>query len=108
MKKPNKIDHSHAVYNLKYQLAIVTKYRRKSLSTPMLKRLEEIFTEQCHNWSLELLEFGGESDHIHLLIDAHPILEMSKFINSLKTVSSRLIRKEFSEHLANFYGEPVL
>lgn len=107
-KKPIKRAHYHAVYNLKYHLVLVTKYRRKCLTQEMLQRLEAICQEQCEHWSLELLEFGGEADHIHLLLDAHPALEMSKFINSLKTVSSRLIRKEYAEHLSGFYWKPVL
>ena len=106
--KPNKRAHFHAVYNLKYHLVLVTKYRKKCFSETILKRLEEICFKQCENWSIELLEFGGEADHIHLLLDAHPSLQMSKFINSLKTVSSRLVRKEFEKHLQQYFWKPVL
>ncbi len=74
----------------------------------MLERLEVICREQCEKWDIELLEFGGEADHVHLLLAFHPNTMPSKFINSLKTVSSRLIRKEFSEHLSSFYWKPVL
>ena len=59
-------------------------------------------------WGIELTEFGGEADHIHLLLDMHPNIMPSRFINSLKTVTSRLLRKEFSEHLSKFYWKPVL
>jgi putative transposase len=52
------------------------------------------------------VEFGGEADHVHLLLDAHPALDMSKYINSLKTVTSRMIRKEFAVHLQRFYWNP--
>lgn len=100
--------HYHAVYNIKYHLVLVTKYRRKCFTRKMLQRLEVICREQCLHWSMELIEFGGEEDHIHLLLDGHPALEMSRFINSLKTVTSRLIRKEFPEHLSQFYWKPVL
>jgi putative transposase len=55
-----------------------------------------------------LLEFGGEADHVHLLFSAYPNLDLSKFINNLKTVSSRMIRKNFPEHLKGFYYKPVL
>lgn len=100
--------HWHCVYQLKYHLVFVTKYRRKCFTKPMLSRLEAICKEQCLGWDIELIEFGGEADHIHLLLDMHPNIMPSKFINSLKTVTSRLIRKEFSEHLAKFYWKPVL
>ena len=56
----------------------------------------------------QLVEFGGESDHIHIMLDMHPNIMPSKLVNNLKTVSSRLMRKEFSEHLAKFYWKPVM
>jgi len=49
-----------------------------------------------------------EADHIHLLLDMHPNIMPSRFINSLKTVTSRLLRKEFSNHLKKYYWKPVL
>jgi putative transposase len=71
-----------------------------------LDRLHEIFKEQCENGSVTLVEFNGEEDHVHLLIDAHPSMDLSKFINSIKTVSSRLVRKEFKTHIDKFYWKP--
>lgn len=100
--------HYHCVYNLKYHLVLVTKYRRKCFTAAMLTRLEEICRELCQKWEVELAEFGGEADHVHLLLDMHPNIMPSKFINNLKTVSSRLMRKEFANHLAKYYWKPVL
>ncbi len=98
--------HHHAKYDLKYHLVLVTKYRKKCITKEILKRLEEIIRDICKKWDVEVLEFSGEEDHIHLLISAHPSMELSKFINNLKTISSRLIRKEFKEHLSKFYWKP--
>lgn len=100
--------HYHCVYKLKYHLVLVTKYRRKCFTAPMLKRLEQLCRELCTKWDVGLDEFGGEDDHIHLMLDFHPNMMPSKFINNLKTVTSRLMRKEFSEHLKNYYWKPVL
>ena len=98
--------HHHAKYDLKYHLVLVTKYRKRCITKDMLNRLEEIMKDVCNKWDVEVLEFSGEEDHIHLLISAHPSMKLSKFINNLKTVSSRLIRKEFKEHLSKFYWKP--
>ncbi|MGI9278158.1 MAG: IS200/IS605 family transposase [Endozoicomonas sp.] len=38
----------------------------------------------------------------------HPNIMPSKSVNNLKTVTSRLIRKEFSQHLKSYFWEPVL
>ena len=100
--------HYPCVYKLTYHLVLVTKYRKKCLSNEMLNRLEEIVKKNCADWEIDLLEFNGEADHIHLLLEMHPNIMPSKFINNLKTVSSRLIRKEFEEELKPYYWKPVL
>jgi putative transposase len=87
---------------------LVTKYQRKCFNKKMIKRLEELCDHVCKLWDIELLEFGGEADHVHLLISVHPNVMPSKFVNNLKTVTSRLIRKEFSEELNKYYWKPVL
>ena len=107
MKNTLTKSHFHAVYKLNYHLVLVTKYRHQCINKDMLARLREIFEDQCANWSIELLEFNGESDHVHLLLNTHPAMDLSKLINSMKTVSSRLIRKEFAAHLKKYYWEPV-
>lgn len=98
---------NHSVFSLQYHLVFVTKYRRKCISPEMLERLREIFRDAVRNWKGELIEFNGESDHVHLLISLNPKLRLSDFVGNMKTVSSRLIRKEFSEELAEFYWKPV-
>lgn len=106
IKKGNRKSHFHAVYNLKYHLVLVTKYRNKVITKEILERLGVIFSEQSEKWSVRLVEFNGEADHVHLLIDAHPSMDLSKYINSIKTVSSRLIRKEFKTHVDKYYWKP--
>ena len=100
--------HYHCVYKLTYHLVLVTKYRKNCLSNEMLNRLEEIIKKNCTDWEIDLIEFNGEADHVHILLDMHPNIMPSKFINNLKTVSSRLIRKEFEEELKPYYWKPVL
>jgi putative transposase len=98
---------SHAVYNLKLHIVFVTKYRRKTLSPDLLGYLETAFGEILSAWRCKLLEFGGEPDHVHLLIDIHPALDISVLINNLKTASARRTRNRFADHLAPFYRKPL-
>ena len=98
----------HCVFNLNYHLVLVTKYRRKCISAAMLERLKIICTELTEKWECELLEFNGEADHVHLLLSLNPKVAPSVFANNIKTVSSRLIRRDFGEVLAKVYwGKPV-
>ncbi|WP_376984252.1 IS200/IS605 family transposase (plasmid) [Borrelia recurrentis] len=60
----------------------------------------------CSLWKITLNEFNHDKDHIHLLLEFTPNIQPSKFINNLKTVSSRLIRKKYSTHLDKYYWKP--
>jgi len=75
----------------------------------MLERLRQIFGDTLAKWECELVEFSGESDHLHILMSVNPKAQPSKLVNNLKTVSSRLIRKEFADHVNQVYcGQPVM
>jgi putative transposase len=45
---------------------------------------------------MELREFAGESDHVHLLVNYPPKVRLSELVNSLMGVSSRRMKQEFS------------
>jgi putative transposase len=75
-------------------LVFVTKYRRDVFTKPILEELRRIFQNVCKDFSAELAEFEGERDHVHLLVNYPPKVSVSKLVNSLKGVSSRLVRKK--------------
>ncbi|MGB3512748.1 MAG: IS200/IS605 family transposase [Microcoleaceae cyanobacterium] len=97
-----------SVYSLTVHIVFVTKYRKKVITCEILQQLNKIFDETCSKWECELVEFNGEVDHVHLLITFNPKVQLSKFIANLKTVSSRLIRRDFADYLARFYTKPLL
>ncbi len=82
------------VFLMHVHLVFVTKYRRKVFSTQVLDDLKIIFTSVCNDFEACLVEFEGEGDHVHLLVEYPPKVSISKLVNSLKGVSSRLIRKK--------------
>jgi putative transposase len=98
---------SHCAYALHYHLVLVTKYRKRCITEPMLERIEEIARDRCVGWGGDLFEFSGEADHVHMLVSLPPTAELSRFANNMKTTTSRLVRKDFAEHLAKFYWKPV-
>ena len=75
-------------------LVFVTKYRRKVFTQQILNELRAIFSSVCTDFESRLVEVEGEGDHVHLLIEYPPKVSVSKLVNSLKGVSSRLIRKK--------------
>lgn len=68
----------------------------------MLVRCEEIMREVCADFEVELREFNGEHDHVHLLVHYPPKVALSKLVNSLKGVSARLLRKEYAPHVREY------
>lgn len=82
------------VFNLHVHLVFITKYRRDVFTSRVLDDLKKIFAKVCLDFDAELEEFNGEHDHVHLLINYPPKVSVSSLVNSLKGVSSRLIRKK--------------
>ena len=95
----------HSVYSLKYHLVVITKYRHKCINSEILDELEKIFTRLLNDKDCKVLEFKGEKDYIHVLFETPPHIQLSKLVNILKTVSSRLIKKDYEEHLKEYYWE---
>jgi putative transposase len=78
---------------------LVVKYRRKVITKEIGIRLQAICENITQKWDCEIAEFVFEEDHIHLLITAHPSMDLSVFVNNLKTVTSRMIRKEYNSEI---------
>lgn len=91
----NEIRHGrHCVFNMHVHLVFVTKYRRGVFTKQILDDLKIIFEQVCLDFESELVEFDGEHDHVHLLVNYPPKVSVSKLVNSLKGVSSRMIRQK--------------
>lgn len=97
---------NHATFRIQYHVIFIVKYRHKCINGEILERLNLIFRDVLRKWDCDLLEFSGESDHVHLLIDGHPSLNLSRLVGNLKTVSARRIRTEYAEHLKPFFWKP--
>ncbi|WP_212876734.1 IS200/IS605 family transposase [Helicobacter pylori] len=94
MKRIDDIRHGrHCVFLIHVHLVFVTKYRRSAFNKEVIDFLGSVFAKVCKDFESELVEFDGESDHVHLLINYPPKVSVSKLVNSLKGVSSRLVRK---------------
>ena len=84
----------HCTFLMHVHLVFVAKYRRKVFTKPILNDLEQIFSKVCSDFESELVEFDGEHDHVHLLVNYPPKVSVSKLVNSLKGASSQRIRKK--------------
>lgn len=79
----------HSVTDLKIHLICVTKYRRSVLTAEGLSVVEKAFKSVAVKMGFQVLEFNGEGDHVHCLLEYPPKLSVSQMVNGLKGVSSR-------------------
>jgi putative transposase len=84
----------HCVFKMHVHLVFVAKYRRRVFDAKAIALLRSIFHDVCVDFEARLVEMEGERDHVHLLIEYPPKVAISHLVNSLKGVSSRLLRKE--------------
>ncbi len=88
-------------------LVFVAKYRRQVFDADAIQKLRLYFASVCEDFEAELVEMDGEDDHVHLLVNYPPKVAVSNLVNSLKGVSSRLLRKERPD-IANRYHKNML
>ncbi|MGB5036392.1 MAG: IS200/IS605 family transposase [Blastocatellia bacterium] len=108
MTKRDEIRHGrHCVSAMHVHLVFVAKYRRRIFDRDAIRRLRAIFAKVCTDFGAELVEMDGEGDHVHLLVEYPPKVAVSGLVNSLKGVSSRLLRVQRPD-LASRYWKGVL
>ena len=96
----------YCVYKNFVHLVFVTKYRRGVFTDSMLEVTHKAIAESCQKMGGELLEFGGEDDHIHLMVCVPPTKSLCHFAGRLKGVSSFVIRKQFPKEIKKMlWGE---
>ena len=95
------------VYLLHVHLVFVTKYRKSIFRATYLNAMKEIFAKICFDFDSFLKDFNGEGDHVHLLVEYPTKVSIAKLVNSLKGVSSRLLKKRYPE-IASYYWKGAL
>lgn len=80
------------MFMMHVHLVFVTKYRRNVFAKEILDDLRQIFARVCADFEAQLIEFDGEDDHVHLLVNYPPRVAVSRLVNSLKGAFSRVIQ----------------
>ena len=96
----------HSCFLLQYHLVIVTKYRHPVITGALEKWLKAYTSDYFaqRNVVIQAMEFMP--DHIHVLFDAPPSINLSEFINAYKSASSRQVRQRFQPQLSRYYWKP--
>ena len=93
----------HCVFEINVHLVFVTKYRKSVFTAQHLDAMREVAGKVCRDFGAELRELDGEKDHVHLLVSYPPKVAVSSLVNSLKGVTSRMLRKRFPELEKAYY-----
>jgi len=92
------------VYDLKYHLVWVPKYRKMLLKGKLAERLKEIFKEIAERYEFEIDTAEVKEDHVHLFLVAPPRYSPSRIVQIIKSVSAKVVFKEFPEIKEELWG----
>ena len=95
---------AHSVYDLKYHIVWITKYRKPILRGEIGKRVRELIRQTCASLEVYIVKGHVSKDHVHLLVSVPPSLAVSELVKRLKGRSSRLMLEEFGELRKTYWG----
>ena len=96
---------AHSVYDLKYHLVWITKYRKTILRGAIGLRVRELIQQTCTSLDVYIEKGHVAKDHVHLLVSVPPNIAVSELVQRLKGRSSRLMLQEFGELKKAYWGQ---
>jgi putative transposase len=96
---------SHAIYDIKYHLVWITKYRKAILRGDIGLRLRELIRQTCATLDVKIEKGHIGADHVHLLVSVPPNISVSDLVQRLKGRSSRRMMDEYTELKKQFWGQ---
>jgi putative transposase len=95
---------SHTVYDLKFHLVLITKYRKPVLTGEVAIRMRELVRDVCKARDVEILKGLISREHVHIFVSVPPQLSISELMKSIKGRTSRKILMEFKTLNRQFWG----
>ena len=95
---------SHSVYDCKYHLVWITKYRKKVLVGLVAQRVRDLIRQICKSHEVEIIKGHVSKDHIHLFVSVPPSISISKLMQQLKGKSSYKMLQENKQLQKEFWG----
>ena len=95
---------SHAVYDLKYHMVWVPKYRKMILRGDLAKRIREAFGEIAERYEFDIDTMEVKDDHVHLFLSAPPRYSPARVVQIIKSISAKMVFKQFREVKKQLWG----
>ena len=95
---------THTKSDLKVHLIWIPKYRKKVLVGPVAVRARDVLRQIALEHELDIITGKVASDHVHMFISYRPSQDVSKIVQWLKGISSRILLSEFPHLKKQFWG----
>ena len=95
---------AHTKTDLKVHLVWIPKYRKKVLNGEVATRTRDILRQISFEHEIEIFTGKVASDHVHMFIGYRPTQNISKIVQWLKGISSRVLLSEFPNFKKQFWG----
>ena len=95
---------SHAVYDIKYHLVWITKYRKPALRGEIAERIRDLILEICKANDVEILKGHVSREHVHIFVSVPPHMSVSELMKSIKGKASRKMLMEYKTLSKAFWG----
>ena len=96
---------AHTLFDLKYHIVWITKYRKPILTSKRAVRTRELIREICLAHSVEILKGHVSKDHVHLFLSVPPQLSVSTLTQYLKGKTSRKLLQEDKQLSKLYWGQ---
>jgi len=96
---------AHSVYDIKYHVIWVTKYRYHILRGDIALRARELIRQTCISRDVTIIQGSIGKDHVHILVSCPPTIAPAKLVQYIKGRSSRLIQEEFPHLQKRYWGQ---
>ncbi len=95
---------SHTVYDIKYHIVWITKYRKPVLRADIAVRLRNLIREVCKSNDVEIMKGHVSKDHVHIFVSVPPHISVSQLVKLLKGKTSRKLMMEYKSISRAFWG----
>ena len=98
---------SHTVYDLKYHIVWITKYRKPVMSGDIAVRVRDLIREISRSLDVEIMKGHVSRDHVHLFVSIPPQVSISNYVKAVKGKSSRKLLSEYKRLSNAFWGRHI-
>ena len=98
---------SHVIYECKYHVCWLSKYRYPVLTGAVGLRVRELIRQIAMANEVDIITGVVSSDHVHIYVSIPPSISVSKFVQFVKGAMSRKLQIEFDGLRKRYWGQHV-